>query len=73
MSNYREIACKMMGVEKWEDLDGNLRMSLDTTAARVRACGGYLRSRQAIACIIDGWETYKALDIRIRDITRSRG
>jgi len=72
MNNYREIACEMMGVGKWEDLPEILRASLDLAAARVRARGGYLRSRQAIACLIDNWETYNALDARIRDITRSR-
>lgn len=72
MNNYKDIAFKMMDAEKWEDLDKGLRDTLDLAAARVRACGGYLRSRQAIACIIDGWETYKALDLRIRGVARSR-
>lgn len=62
MNNYREIARKMMETESWDELPQSLRATIDLAAARVRACGGYLRSRQAIACLIAQWE--EAVSIR---------
>jgi len=62
MNSYREIACKMMEEESWDSLPQSLRATIDLAAARVRACGGYLRSRQVIACLIAQWE--EAVSIR---------
>lgn len=49
---YHEIACHMLGLAVWEDVDPSIREALDSVAELVNTAGGVLRSRQIIALLV---------------------